>query len=220
MLTPEQTETIKQRLIAQIESTFPEDRKQFAKDQIEAMDSEQLEQFLIKNNLIRSGGQGQGKENCIFCSIVSGDITSYKVTENKKALAVLEINPMAKSHVIVIPKEHVSSETDMPEEAKKLAKKISSLLKTKLKPETVKIESKNLLGHEVLNVIPIYDSTDSEESKPEPANPDDLKELQETLKKRVQKRAREKTGEKKVIKKRIKRAEKFQEKLWLPKRIP
>lgn len=213
MLTQEQVETIKQRLISQIDSTFPEDRKQFAKEQIEAMDAEQLEKFLIKNNLIRT--DSSGKENCVFCSIISGDIKSYKIAENKKTLAVLEINPLAKGHAIIIPKNHVSSEAEIPEEAKKLAKKISSLLKSRLKPKAVNIESKNLFGHEVLNVIPVYNSSDSGE--PVHASPQELSEMQETLKKRVQKQPRERKAKEQKIRKIIKE---FEEKIWLPKRIP
>ena len=213
MLTPEQVETVKQRLIEQIEATFPEDRKQFAKEQIEAMDAEQLEKFLIKNNLIRADSPGKG--NCVFCSIISGDIKSYKIAENKKALAALEINPMARGHTIIIPKEHVSSEAEILEEAKKLAKKISSLLKSKLKAKAVKTEPKNLFGHEVLNVIPVYEGIIPPQGH---ATPEELSELQETLKKQAPKKTKEKRERKRPrIEKVIK---KFEEKLWLPKRIP
>ena len=217
MLTSEQVETVKKRLIEQVDSTFPEDRKQFAREQIEKMDSEQLEQFLIKNNLIRAEG-GTGKENCVFCSIISGDIKSYKIAENKKAVAVLEINPLSKGHVIVIPKEHVISESNMPKEAQTLAKKVSSLLKAKLKPNKIKTESKNLLGHEVINIIPVYEGL--EPAEPKHATPEELSELQETLKKRVQRQPREKKEKKQGIRKIIKKVKEFEEKLWLPKRIP
>jgi len=40
------------------------------------MGSDELEEFLKKNNMIK---EGDGK--CIFCSIVSGDISSYKIDE-------------------------------------------------------------------------------------------------------------------------------------------
>lgn len=42
--------------------------------------------------------------SCIFCKIVSGDIPSHKVYETGDALALLDINPVAKGHVLVIPK--------------------------------------------------------------------------------------------------------------------
>ncbi len=216
MLTQEQVDIIKKRLISQIEATFPEDRKQFAKEQIDLMDSEQLEKFLIKNNLIKT--EGSSKENCVFCSIISGDIKSYEVSQNKKALAVLEINPMAKGHVIVIPKDHVSSQEEMPEEAKNLAKRISSRIKAKLRPKSIRIEFSNLLGHEVINVIPVYAGPEPVEKRH--ATPDELSELQKVLKAGIQKKTGERKGNRPGIRKIIKKVEEFEEKLWLPKRIP
>ncbi|MBK5722668.1 HIT family protein [Dysgonomonas sp. Marseille-P4677] len=41
----------------------------------------------------------------IFSKIVSGEIPSYKVAENDKFFAFLDINPMAKGHTLVIPKQ-------------------------------------------------------------------------------------------------------------------
>lgn len=47
--------------------------------------------------------------DCIFCKIVSGEIPSYKVYETNDTLAILDINPVAKGHVLVIPKGTSSS---------------------------------------------------------------------------------------------------------------
>ena len=41
----------------------------------------------------------------IFSKIISGDIPAYKVLENKNFLAFLDISPLAKGHVLVIPKK-------------------------------------------------------------------------------------------------------------------
>lgn len=46
---------------------------------------------------------------CLFCKIVSGEIPSSKVYEDDKILAFRDINPQAKIHVLVIPKEHIPS---------------------------------------------------------------------------------------------------------------
>lgn len=45
--------------------------------------------------------------DCIFCSIIKGDIPSTKVYEDDTILAFKDIAPMAKVHIIVIPKEHI-----------------------------------------------------------------------------------------------------------------
>ena len=48
-------------------------------------------------------------ENCLFCKIVKGDIPSTKVYEDEKVLAFRDIAPMAPTHILVIPKEHIGS---------------------------------------------------------------------------------------------------------------
>lgn len=46
------------------------------------------------------------KNDCIFCAIAAGEIPSFKVYEDDKFLAYLDINPFSEGHVLVIPKEH------------------------------------------------------------------------------------------------------------------
>ncbi|RYM35058.1 HIT family protein [Brumimicrobium glaciale] len=43
----------------------------------------------------------------IFTKIISGEIPSYKVAENDKFLAFLDIQPIVKGHVLVIPKKPI-----------------------------------------------------------------------------------------------------------------
>ena len=45
--------------------------------------------------------------DCIFCKIVAGEIPSTKVYEDDKILAFRDINPMAPTHILVVPKEHI-----------------------------------------------------------------------------------------------------------------
>lgn len=45
--------------------------------------------------------------DCLFCKIISGEIPSTKVYEDDKILAFRDINPMAPTHILVIPKEHI-----------------------------------------------------------------------------------------------------------------
>jgi len=46
---------------------------------------------------------------CLFCEIVNGNIPSNKLYEDDKILAFYDINPQAKIHFLVIPKEHIAS---------------------------------------------------------------------------------------------------------------
>ena len=48
-------------------------------------------------------------ENCIFCKILNGEIPSNKVYEDEKYYAFRDINPQAKEHILVIPRQHVKN---------------------------------------------------------------------------------------------------------------
>jgi histidine triad (HIT) family protein len=43
---------------------------------------------------------------CLFCSIVTGEIPAEKVVESERTVAFRDINPQAPVHVLVIPREH------------------------------------------------------------------------------------------------------------------
>lgn len=47
--------------------------------------------------------------DCVFCSIINGEIPSKKVYEDDKVLAFYDIAPQAPVHIIVVPKEHIPS---------------------------------------------------------------------------------------------------------------
>ena len=46
--------------------------------------------------------------NCLFCKIIAGDIPSTKVYEDELVYAFRDIAPQAPTHVLVIPKAHIS----------------------------------------------------------------------------------------------------------------
>lgn len=47
--------------------------------------------------------------DCIFCSIIKGEIPCQKVYENDRCYAFRDINPQAPVHVIIVPKVHIQS---------------------------------------------------------------------------------------------------------------
>ena len=49
----------------------------------------------------------------IFSKIISGDIPSFKVAENEKFLAFLDINPNTRGHTLCIPKKEVDDFLDL-----------------------------------------------------------------------------------------------------------
>ena len=46
--------------------------------------------------------------NCIFCGIVSWEVKSQIVYENEDVLAFKDLNPQAPTHLLIIPKQHIS----------------------------------------------------------------------------------------------------------------
>lgn len=55
-------------------------------------------------------------DNCIFCKIISGEIPSQKVYEDDLVISFKDINPEAPTHILIIPKKHISSLNDVTEE--------------------------------------------------------------------------------------------------------
>ncbi len=75
-------------------------------------------------------------KDCIFCKIIRGDIPSYKVFENENTLAFLDVQPIARYHTLIIPKEHYENFYDIPEDLNnavfKTAKQVAKLYSDKL----------------------------------------------------------------------------------------
>jgi len=181
MLSEQEAKRVKEQLLQQIEK-FPQEQKEAAKKEIESMSIKQLEEFLVKNNLVKSPNSKNLEQNptqCVFCSIIEGKIPTHKIDENKQAIATLDINPVSKGHSIIVPKEHTSIEK-IPTQAFTLAKKIAKKIKSKLKPKDIQIQPSSFMQHSIINVIPIYEN-ENLNSERKKAEEKDLKELQSKL---------------------------------------
>lgn len=62
--------------------------------------------------------------DCLFCKMVSGEIAPEKVYEDDDVLAFRDINPQAPSHVLVIPKMHISTLNDLDQSHTELVGKL------------------------------------------------------------------------------------------------
>lgn len=160
MLTEEQAKQLKAQLFKQL-GNLPPEQRQAIRNQIESMNSEEFEQFLIKNGMIKQEREEKGKDECVFCSILEGKVSSYKLDENKTSLAILEINPLSKGHSLVISKKH----DRLSNSAFSLANKLSRKIKSKFKPEDVKIENARIMEHNLIQIIPIYKNEKLEKKK-------------------------------------------------------
>lgn len=52
----------------------------------------------------------------IFTKIINGDIPCYKIAENEQFLAFLDVFPLVKGHVLVVPKQEIDYIFDLPDQ--------------------------------------------------------------------------------------------------------
>lgn len=55
-----------------------------------------------------------GDAACVFCQIVRGELPAQRVAESRRSIAILDINPIAPGHALVIPRDHREMLTDLP----------------------------------------------------------------------------------------------------------
>jgi histidine triad (HIT) family protein len=53
-------------------------------------------------------------DDCIFCQIVAGEVPSHTVYQDESAYAFLDVNPLARGHTVVIPRDHYRRLGEMP----------------------------------------------------------------------------------------------------------
>ena len=53
--------------------------------------------------------------DCLFCKILDGDIPADIIFESATAIAFRDINPQAPTHVLIIPRQHISTINDISE---------------------------------------------------------------------------------------------------------
>jgi histidine triad (HIT) family protein len=58
--------------------------------------------------------------DCIFCKIIAGEIPSTQVYADEQVIAFRDINPVAPTHVLIIPKEHIASVNALSPDAEQL----------------------------------------------------------------------------------------------------
>lgn len=168
-ITKEQAEKIKENLLEQL-SNFPEDKREQIKEQVKSMTPKQVENLVEENNL----SHFKDNDKCLFCKIVEGEVSSFKIAEDKDNIAILEINPLSKGHSLVVPKEHSEK---LPTTTEDFTKAVALKIKERFNPKDISINQKNFMGHFVIEIIPLY----GDEKERRPALPEELKKIQEEI---------------------------------------
>ncbi|KAI0075062.1 HIT-like protein [Panus rudis PR-1116 ss-1] len=72
--------------------------------------------FIIRAHEGREVSEPWNGSECIFCRIVRNEAPSYRIFENDRVLAILDIQPLRRGHTLVIPKVHCSRVSELPAE--------------------------------------------------------------------------------------------------------
>lgn len=107
----------------------------------------------------------------IFSKIVAGEIPCYKVAEDKNYMAFLDIFPLAKGHVLVIPKKEVDYLFDLDEESyaglMRFARKVALAIGKVIPCKRVGVAVLGLeVPHAHIHLIPLNSEGDIDFSKP------------------------------------------------------
>ncbi len=149
-LSDEQIANIKNQLKTQV-SNLPQDKKAEAESQIESLSTEAIEQLIAEQQ------SSQGNQKTIFRMIVDKEVESVYLDESPSAVSVLDINPISKGHILIIPKMAISEPAQIIPGVYDLAKKLSDKIMKTLKPKSVKLHTEKRFGEAYINLIPIYD---------------------------------------------------------------
>ena len=123
----------------------------------------------------------------IFSKIIAGEIPSYKIAENEKFFAFLDIFPLVKGHVLVVPKMEVDKFFDIPNdligELLLFAKPIAKAIENSFPCNRCGISVVGLeVPHAHLHLIPINSADDMNFHNPKlKLSAKELKEVQETI---------------------------------------
>lgn len=101
----------------------------------------------------------------IFSRIVAGEIPCYKVAENDKYFAFLDINPVAPGHTLVIPKHEVDYIFNLDDEEyeglMQFAKKVAKALETTMPCKRIGVAVMGLeVPHTHVHLVPINKESD------------------------------------------------------------
>ena len=121
----------------------------------------------------------------IFSKIIAGEIPSYKIAEDERFFAFLDIHPLREGHVLVIPKADVDKLYELPDEylsgmllfAQPIARAIEKAFGKRVGMSVIGIE----VPHAHLHLVPISSANDLNFTQPK------LKVSEEDLKKAQQK---------------------------------
>lgn len=101
----------------------------------------------------------------IFTRIINGEIGAYKVYEDDKVIAFLDLHPQVSGHTLVVPKRQVDHIWDLDEDEYeylfKIAKMVGNHIRQKIESPRVGMVVEGFgVPHAHIHIVPIYHSND------------------------------------------------------------
>lgn len=101
----------------------------------------------------------------IFTKIINGEIPSYKIAEDEKCYAFLDISPLAEGHTLVVPKQEVDYIFDLDDELLShlhlFAKKVAKAMKEVIECEKIGMAVIGLdVRHTHIHLVPLKEVGD------------------------------------------------------------
>ncbi|MDR2448612.1 MAG: HIT family protein [Prevotellaceae bacterium] len=128
----------------------------------------------------------------IFTKIIRGEIPSYKIAEDERFFAFLDINPVSKGHTLVIPKQETDYLFDLDAallgDLMQFAQKIASALKQAIACKRIGVVVMGLeVPHAHIHLIPMNSEADIDFRKPKlELTPDEFTTLAGKIKSGIQ----------------------------------
>ncbi|MEE1220977.1 MAG: HIT family protein [Bacteroidales bacterium] len=107
----------------------------------------------------------------IFTKIINGEIPSYKIAEDEKCYAFLDISPLAEGHTLVVPKQEVDYIFDLDDELLThlhlFAKKVAKAMKEVIECEKIGMAVIGLdVRHTHIHLVPLKEVGDLNFARP------------------------------------------------------
>lgn len=107
----------------------------------------------------------------IFSKIIQGEIPSYKIAEDERFYAFLDINPLAEGHTLVVPKREVDYLFDLEDDELAammvFAKKVAAHIRVAMPCERIGVAVIGLdVPHAHIHLVPISQGGDLDFSRP------------------------------------------------------